>query len=154
MARQLAADELADRLKDVADRLAARGVPIKRVPFGNSRGLVKRRSPKGFVLDSLAPQLLLPDGRLWHYDTRMNPDGIFYDARVDHPRSMHGSVPLGDFRFSFLGAVVSKHSFGYRHPVDDTAATIYELGAVVGTDGGSIRFVAIGEALAAITAKI
>ena len=67
-------------------------------------GLLKRRSPKGFVLEPSAPQLLLPDGRLWHYHTRLSPEGIYYDARVDHTRSMHGSIPLGGDRFSFLDA--------------------------------------------------
>lgn len=151
-ARQAAADELAALLKEVADNLAARGMRPKRVSFGRGAGgLVKRRSPKGFVLEPTAPQLLLPDGRLWHYHTRLSQDGIYYDARVDHPRSMHGSIPLGDARFSFLGAVVHKYNFGYRHNDDsaDADPAAYELGAIIGK-GGSPEYVVAAAALAEI----
>lgn len=150
--RQAAADELAGLLKEAADRLSARGMRPKRVSYGRGgAGLIKRRSPKGFVLEPAAPQLLLPDGRLWHYHTRLSPDGIYYDARVDHTRSMHGSIPLGDARFSFLGAVVHKYNFGYRHDGDgsDSDGVAYELGAIIGK-GGSPEYVAAADALAEI----
>lgn len=151
-ARQAAADELAALLKGVADDLAARGMRPKRVSYGRgAAGLVKRRSPKGFVLEPTAPQLLLPDGRLWHYHTRLSPEGIYYDAGVDHSRSMHGSIPLGDARFSFLGAVVHKYNFGYRHDDDsaDADPAAYELGAIIGK-GGSPEYVGAADALAEI----
>lgn len=151
-ARQAAADELAALLQGVADDLAARGMRPKRVSYGRGAGgLVKRRSPKGFVLEPAAPQLLLPDGRLWHYHTRLSPEGIYYDARVDHPRSRHGSIPLGDARFSFLGAVVHKYNFGYRHHDDSAEAdpAAYELGAIIGK-GGSPEYVGAADALAEI----
>ncbi len=116
------------------------------MPFGRGGvGLVKRRSPRGFVLNPAAPQLLLPDGRLWAYHTRRSPEGIYYDARVDHTRSMHGPIPLGDERFSFLGAVVNKYNFGYRH--GDAADSAPELGAIVGK-GGLPEFVGAAEAIA------
>lgn len=151
--RQAAADELAGKFRDVADRLAANGVRPKRVPYGRGRAgnLLKLRSPKGFVLDAAAPQLLLPDGRLWHYNSRRGDDGIYYDASVDHPRSGHGSIPLGDARFSFLGAVVSRYNFGYLH--QDDLDQGYELVALSGkTDPPSC--VAVDKALSEIVAGI
>lgn len=146
--RQAAAEELADLLREAADKLAATGHRSQRVPFG--AGLIKRRSPKGFVLNTTGPQLLLPDGRLWIYHTRRGPDGIYYDARVDHTRSMHGSIPLGEDQFSFLGAVVDKYNFGYRHSDDVDGG--HQVGALVGK-GGLPQFVGAAEALADITGK-
>jgi len=138
--RQAAADELAARLKKVADDLAAAGARPDRVPYGRSHstGLIRPRSPRGFVLDSTGPQLLLPDGRLWLYHSRRSVEGIYYDARIDHKRSRHGSIPWGDTRFSFLGAVVRNYSFGYRHSVDSTAG--FELGALIGQAGSTLFF--------------
>ena len=149
--RQAAAEELAVLLTGLADRLAAGGMRTKRVLYGV--GLVKRRSPKGFVLDSSGPKLLLPDGRLWSYHTRLSPDGTYYDARVDHIRSVRNSIPLGDGRFSFLGAVVGKYNFGYRHS-SDPADPAYELGAMISGDGGVPRYVIASEALAAVAAEL
>lgn len=144
--RQAAADELADRLKKVADELAGAGLRPKRVPYGRglANGLIKPRSPKGFVLDAAAPQLLLPDGRLWYFHSRLNPEGIYYDARVDHVRSEHGSIPLGDARFSFLGAVVQSYNFGYLEGEGG-----FELGALIGK-AGQTKFVDAAEALSDI----
>ncbi len=148
-ARQAAADELFRLFNGAADKLAANGLRPKRVSYGRGGvGPIKRRSPKGFVLEPSAPQLLLPDGRLWHYHTRLSPEGIYYDARVDHTRSKHGSIPLGEDRFSFLGAVVHKYNFGYRHRDDDPESS-YELGAIIGK-GGSPQFVGAADALAEI----
>jgi hypothetical protein len=155
-ARQAAADELAGLLSEVADKLSATGRRPKRVFYGGgaNAGLIKRRSPKGFVLEPSAPQLLLPDGRLWYYHTRLSPEGIYYDARVDHTRSMHGSIPLAGDRFSFLGAVVHKFNFGYRHSddtshSDESADFAYELGAIIGK-GGSPEYVDASDAFAEI----
>lgn len=143
--RQAAADELGRLLKKAADELAARGVRPKRVPYGRGQlsGLIKPRSPKGFVLDSAAPQLLLPDGRLWFFHSRLNPEGIYYDAPVDHTRSEHGSIPIGGGRFSFLGAVVQSYNFGYLH---DESGQGFELGALIGK-AGQTKFVDASQAL-------
>ncbi len=149
LTRQAAADQLAELFKGAADRLAATGLWPQRVPYGRM-GPVKRRSPKGFVLNPTAPQLLLPDGRLWTYHTRRSPEGIYYDARVDHTRSMHGPIPLGDDRFSFLGAVVDKYNFGYRHSSDADGSP--EVGAIVGK-GGLPEFVGADAAFADIIEK-
>ncbi len=150
--RQAAADSLADLLKGAADTLAARGRRPERVPYGRGgAGLIKRRSPRGFVLNPSAPQLLLPDGRLWTFHTRRSPEGTYYDARVDHTRSMHGPIPLGDERFSFLGAVVDKYNFGYRHSDDEQGSP--ELGAIVGT-GGLPQFVGAVQALDDVLGKL
>lgn len=151
--RQAAADELATLLKKTAGELAGSGHRPKRVPYGRGvvGGLVKPRSPRGFVLDAAAPQLLLPDGRLWYFHSRLNPDGIYYDAGVDHTRSQHGSIPLGDERFSFLGAVVNSYNFGYKHR--DESSGGYELGALIGK-AGSTHFVDATQALADIVGKL
>jgi hypothetical protein len=61
---------------------------------------------------------------------------------------MHGSIPLGGDRFSFLGAVVHKYNFGYRHRDDDPGSS-YELGAIIGK-GGSPQFISATDALAEI----
>ena len=152
--RQAAADELGARLEKVADELAGTGLRPKRVPFGRGHagGLIRPRSPRGFVLDAVAPQLMLPDGRLWYYHSRRCPEGIYFDARVDHERSRHGSVPIDDARFSFLGAVVHSHNFGYRH--GDESSGGFELGAVISKGGSAPRFVDATEALAEIVASL
>ena len=151
VARQAAADQLADLFKAAADQLAAAGRRPQRVPYGRvGVGPVKRRSPKGFVLNPTGPQLLLPDGRLWHFHTRRSPEGIYHAARVDHERPMHGSIPLGDERFSYLGAVVDKYNFGYLH---SDARDLPHLGAIVGK-GGTPQFVEASEALADIVGKL
>jgi hypothetical protein len=155
-ARQAAADQLASLLKEVADSLAAGGKRPKRVLFGRGgAGFINRRSPKGFVLEPAAPQLLLPDGRLWQYHTRLGIVGTYYDARVDHIRSMHGSIPMGKARFSFLGAVVHKYNFGYRHGGDwsDSDTADYELGAII-AKGGSPEYVSAADALAEIVKSL
>ncbi|WP_313673224.1 hypothetical protein [Mycolicibacterium sp.] len=149
--REHAAAELAARLKNLASDLAAAGLRTQRVPYG--RGVIKARSPRGFLLDPLFPQLLLPDGRLWYFHSRLDPQGIYYDALADHIRSDHGSIPLGDMRFSFLGAVVRPYHFGYRYREDDETGA-YELGAIVGKVGTSSRYVGVTDAMAAIARKL
>lgn len=101
------------------------------------------------MLNAAAPQLLLPDGRLWHHYTRRGPEGIYYDAAIDHDRSMHGSIPLGGARFSYLGAVIGTYSFGYRHEAEDDSDE-FELGAIE-AKASSAHFVHVADALADIT---
>jgi len=154
-ARQDAANELADRLKGLADTFAANGLKPKRVAYGPSRaaGLLRQRSPRGFLLSSTGSRLvmLLPDGQLWHYHERRNIEGILYDARTDHARSMHGSIPFDGGRFSYLGAVISKYHFGYLEGEELAGAgKTYELGAVVGREGSAARYLKADEAFAAI----
>lgn len=142
--RQAAGEQLADRLKELAETLAAAGVRAGRVWFG--RGYLKRRSPVGFVLDSIGPQLLLPDGRLWEYHSRGNPRGRYFDARVDHGDCIHSPLSLGDGRFVFLGAVVHKYSFGYLHHDNvDQSPNPVALRAISGRSN-SPRFVDATEA--------
>ncbi len=153
--RQDAADQLADRLKAAADTLASNGLRPRRIPYRPARGggLFKRRSPNGFVLSSVGPrlQMLLPDGRLWRYHERRNVEGIFFDARTDHGRAIHGSIPLDGGRFSFLGAVVGKHHFGYREGAElaDSPAG-FELGAIIGRAGESPDYLKADDAFATI----
>ena len=151
LTREHAAQELAARLKDLAAELAAAGLRTKRVPYGP--GVIKARSPRGFVLDPLFPQLLLPDGSLWYFHSRLDPQGIYYDAPADHGRSDHGSIPLGDMRFSFLGAVIRPYHFGYRYREDDGTSD-GGLGAIVGQVGSPQRYVSVTEAMAAIARKL
>ena len=148
-AREAAAEELAASLQALIGQLASTGARPKRVLYG--RGTIKRLSPKGYVLNESGPQLLLPDGRIWHYHRRRNPEGIFYDASVDHQQSMHGSIPVGGERFSYLGAVVRGYSLGYRHR--DDSSPEFELGAIV-EGSGAVDFVPIDEALGDIVALV
>lgn len=150
--RQAAADELADRFAELAETLAGTGARPGRVWFG--RGYVKRRSPLGFVLDSFGPQLLLPDGRLWHYHSRGNPQGRYFDARVDHAGCMHGPLSLGDERFAFLGAVVHKYSFGYLHHDDPGQSSDSVALRAISGKSNSPRFVDATEAFADIAGSL
>ena len=157
--RQAAADELAARLQDFADTLASRGLRPRRVSYGPTRaaGLLKHRSPKGFSLSSVGPRLLilLPDGRLWQYHERRNLEGIFFDARIDHGRAEHGSIPLDGGRFSYLGAVIGKYHFGYREDAElADSPTGFELGAIIGRDGTSPNYLKVDEAFAAIASSL
>lgn len=150
--RQAAADELAVQLQKVADDLAAHGLRPKRVPYGRASGVARRmRSPKGFVLNTSGPRMLLPDGRLWHYYERRSAEGIYYDPRVDHERSNHGSIALGDGLFTYLGAVVNDYHFGYRH---DAEGDGFELGALYSKDARMPKFVPVADALAHIVASM
>lgn len=145
--RQAAADEFALQLRKFADELAGSGRRPRRVRFGRGRvrGLARHRSPLGFVVEGAAVQLLLPDGRLWAADSRLNPEGAYYDPRVDHVRSAHGSLPFGDDSFNFLGAVIKTYNFGYRQSPEG-----FEVGALVADGPGRIRFVDTSQALAEI----
>ena len=82
-----AAEDLADRLKELAGQLGPKVRP-QRVQFGRGRlgGPLKRRSPKGFVLDSVNLQMLLPDGQLWSYS---RSDAMRYPGTVDPLRGGH-----------------------------------------------------------------
>ena len=156
--RQEAADELALRLKELADTLADNGLKPKRVAYGPSlaAGLLRPRSPRGFLMDSTGPRrvMLLPDGRLWLYHERRSAVGIMYNARTDHARAGHGSIPLRGGRFSFLGAVIGKYHFGYLQDDLPGAETAYELGAVVGRGGNAAAYLKADEALAAIVSEL
>lgn len=153
--RQDAADELSVRLAKFADSLAANGLRPKRLAYGPAfvAGLGKRRSPKGFLLQSSGRrlQLLLPDGRLWQYHERRNIEGIYFDSRTDHARAMHGSIPLDGGRFSFLGAVVCQYHFGYRQTGKDAdLPNGFEVGAILGRDATTPQYFTADEAFARI----
>ena len=157
--RHDAAEELAILLKDLADTLAENGLKPKQAAYGPGRaaGLLRQRSPRGYLLDTSGPRLfmLLPDGRIWRYHERRSIEGIVYDARTDHARSGHGSIPFGGGRFSFLGAVIGKYHFGYLQDADlASAGRAYELGAVVGRGGNEAHFLKADEALAAIVSEL
>jgi hypothetical protein len=115
-ALQAAADDLADRLKALAVRLASEVDP-QRYEYGPGRlgSALRRRSPEGFHTGTQRLHILLPDGRLWLYsrsDWRRFPDGRFYDPRTDYTQSSARSYP-GGTPFTFLGAVLGKHTFGF-----------------------------------------
>lgn len=144
-----AAEELADRLKELATRLGSTLRP-RRVQFGKGRlgGSLKRKSPEGFVLDSTNLQMLLPDGRLWSYsrsDTIRYPAGRYFDVRSDHASFARGRSFFGGTGFTFLGAVVGKYTFGLAdHGSHDRASGTL---CAICTEGKSIRYVDVTEAL-------
>jgi hypothetical protein len=146
---QAAAYELAERLRQLADRLGA-SHDATRVHFGQARlgNALRRRSPQGFVLDPVNLQILLPDGRLWSYsrsDAQRFPAGRLYDASTDYVGFAGGrSSPCGT-EFTFLGAVVGKYTFGFVDGADESAPN--GLCAIV-SEGRAVRYVDADEAFA------
>lgn len=150
---EAAADDLGLRLKELADDLAARIGPA-RVRYG--RGRLKRRSPKGFLLDAGSLQLLLPDGRLWSYsrsDSNRFPTGRYFDARAHYRDFAHGRTFLAGAAFTFLGASIGKYTFGFTEQNDDDhPAAASGLCAICGEDR-SLRYIDPAAALADIAAR-
>ena len=153
---QQAADELAVRLKALADTLASTTTP-QRVPYGSGRfgQYLRRRSPEGFVLNSTSLQVLLPDGRLWTYsrnDSVRYPEGRFFDACVDYSEFAAGRSLLGGRAFVFLGAALGKYSFGWAAAEGlgrgSDSGGLYAIRA----EGNSVRYFSADEAIRAIAA--
>lgn len=137
-----AAEELARRLKDLADTTSAKR-RAKRIHYGHRRvgHALKRRSPAGFLLDQNNLQMLLPDGRLWSYnrsDAQRFPGGRYYDVRTDHDAYAAGRSYPGGTEFTFLGAVIGKYTFGYA--AGDGSLGPHGLCAIV-SEGGSVHYV-------------
>ena len=151
---QQAADELATRLKTLAETLAP-NAKTRRVPYGPGRlgKFVRRQSPEGYVLDQVSLRVLLPDGRLWTYsrsESTRFPSGRFFDARLDYPEFAGGQSALGGRQFVFLGAVMDKYSFGWAAP-DDSVGDSGEGGLWAIYGGGRVvRWVTADEAFRAI----
>lgn len=144
-----AANELAERLKNLADQLST-SHHAKRVQFGRGRlpHSLRRRSPEGYVLDAVNLQMLLPDGRLWSYsrsDAQRFPTGRTYDAGTDYVSFGGGrSFPCGT-EFIFLGAVLDKYTFGFADGRDESSPR--GLCALV-SEGRTVRYVGADEAFA------
>ncbi len=149
-----AAEELATRLKALADTLAPNAI-TRRVPYGPGRlgKYARQHSPEGYVLDAVSLKILLPDGRLWSYSrneaTRF-PKGRLFDARVDYPMFSGGLRSLSGREFVFLGAVLVKYSFGWA-PIDGSVGESDAGGlcALYG-EGPVVRWVTADEAFRAI----
>ncbi len=150
-----AAEDLAARLKAIADMLAAQAKP-RRVAYGPGRvgPLLRRRSPAGYVLDPVSLKVLLPDGRVWSYsrnEASRFPAGRTFDARIDYHEFARGRSFLGGREFIFLGAVLDKYSFGLAvsdHTPGDTDSG--GLSAIYG-EGPTVRWVTADEAFSAVT---
>lgn len=151
---QLAADELADRLKELADALSVRG-KTRRVRYGRGRigHSLKRLSPEGFVIDPANLAVLLPDGRLWAYsrsDATRFPMGRYYDPRTDHIQFAGNRTFPNGREFVFLGAVLGAYTFGVASGQDGgDHADSPGLCAIFG-EGRSVRYLTADEAFAAI----
>lgn len=150
-----AADELADRLQELADQMSARHKP-RRIHFGRGRlgGSFRRRSPAGFVVDPVNLEILLPNGRLWSYtrsDSQRFPAGRYYDPRTDYAEYAGGRSFPGGTEFTFLGAVIGKYTFGFADGQDPTSP--HGLCAIV-SEGRAVRYVGIDEAIADIADTI
>lgn len=146
---QAAADELADRLKDLADRLSAAN-GARRVPYGDGRigSALRKRSPEGYLIDPTKLQVLLPDGRLWSYsrsDAQRFPNGRVYDARNDYSGFAGGRSFPGGTEFAFLGAVIGKYTFGFADGVETSSPN--GLCALV-SEARAVRYVDVGDAFA------
>lgn len=141
---EAAAAELGRRLQDLAGALAAVRRP-KRISYG--RGWGKRRSPAGFMVDRVNHQLLLPDGRLWSYNSGdgIHPAGRYFDARVDYRAFAHGRMLVGHkTTFVFLGATLGSYSFGIA---DGRLCAIAEEGGSLHVVDGSDAFDALAKRL-------
>lgn len=138
-----AAEELAGRLKGLADTLAATGRP-KKISYG--RGFIKHRSPAGFVVDAPNRQMLLPDGRLWSYTGGDvgQPAGRYLDVAADYQKYVHSRISLRGTTFAFLGATLGRYTFGFAGGT---------LSAIVG-EGTSLRVVDGAEAFAALAEQL
>jgi hypothetical protein len=151
-----AAGELADRLRELANRLGSTLRP-RRVQFGKGRlgGSLKRKSPAGFVLDSANLQMLLPDGRLWSYsrsDAIRYPAGRYFDIRADHAKFAGSRSFFGGTGFTFLGAVVGKYTFGLAD--EDGHGQARGMLCAIYTEGKSIRYVDVTGALDDIADRV
>lgn len=147
------ADELADRLKQLADEVGSRQ-KARRVQFGPGRlrGSLRRRSPAGFVVDPVNLEILLPDGRLWTYarsDSQRFPAGRYYDPRTDYTAYARGISYPGGIAFTFLGAVIGKYTFGFADGHDSSSP--HGLCAIV-SEGRAVRYVGIDDAMSDIAA--
>lgn len=146
---QAAANELAERLRSLADNLGA-AQTARRVAYGNGRitSSFRRRSPEGYLIDPVKLQMLLPDGRLWSYsrsDAQRFPAGRVYDARNDHAGFAGGrSFPAGT-EFTFLGAVIGKYTFGFADGAETSSPN--GLCALV-SEGRAVQFVDVDQAFA------
>lgn len=152
---QAAADQLAARLRELADTAARHHKP-RRVHFGRGwhGSPVRRRSPAGFVVDPVNLEILLPDGRLWSYtlsDSQRFPAGRYYDPRTDYPEYASGRSFPGGTEFTFLGAVIGKYTFGFADGQDSSSP--HGLCAIV-SEGRAVRYEGVDEAMADVAATI
>lgn len=152
---QTAADELANRLQKLSAQLSTCQHP-KRVPYGQGRlgAALRRRSPQGYVLDSVNLQMLLPDGRLWSYarsDAQRFPAGRYYDPRTDHVGFAGGRSLLCGTGFTFLGAVIGKYTFGFADRAE--VSSPHGLCAIV-NEAGAVHYVDADQAFADLTARV
>lgn len=138
-ALEAAADELARRLKDLADTLSKSG-RAKKISYG--RGLIKHRSPSGFVINAADRQMLLPDGRLWSYTSSDagHPSGVYLDVRADYQKFVNSRITLKGTAFAFLGATLGRYTFGFADG---------KLSAIIG-EGTSLRVIDGAEAFTAL----
>jgi len=151
-----AADDMADRLSGLADRLGTALRP-QRMPFGKGRlaGALRRRSPAGFVLDAVNLQMLLTDGRLWSYSRSSSlgaPAGTFFDVRAHHSRFAASRGFFAGRQFTFLGLVMGTYTFGLVDRPGGDQGT-WELCALC-TEGQSITYVTVDDALSDIGDRV
>ena len=150
-----AAEELATRLKALADTLATKTQP-QRVPYGTGRfgSFGRRLSPEGHVIDPVRLKMVLPEGRLWSYSRTQAarfPTGRLFDARVDYAEYTGNRSFLGGREFIFLGAVLAKYSFGWAAPYEKPGdVDSGGLRAIYG-EGPTVRWVTADKAFSAIT---
>lgn len=150
--RQSAADELAARLKGLADHLGTR-LQLQRMPYGRGmRGRFKSRSPEGYVVGR--NQVLLPDGRLWSYrssDAHRFPDGRLFDPHTDHIHYSGIRTSPGGTEFAYLGTTLGKFTFGVT---DGSAQSTSGRLRAVTSEGRSVRYVDADEAFAELARSL
>lgn len=160
---QHAAEDLANRLKALADTLAAEVKP-RRLSYGPGRvgRYIRRQSPEGYVLDPVSAKVLMADGRLWTYSRGSSarfPQGRLFDARVDYPEFAGARSFPGGREFTFLGVKVGKYSFGWAAPDEGSGESDSGdsdsgcLQAIYG-EGLSVHWLTADEAFADIAASV
>ncbi len=151
---QSAPEELGDRLRHLAVKLAGSRSP-RRIRYGSAAlEFLKRQSPEGFLLESDHGylQLLLPDGRLWSYSRTAHGDltaGRYFYAPVDYVHFVTSRLCVNGIDFAYLGATLGKYSFGIAN--HDQQHRLPPSGSLCAlTSSGSIQLVSPGVAFAEI----
>lgn len=145
-----AAEELADKLEQLATQLATTTTP-HRVPLGRGGiGFLRSRSPRGFVISRHDLEVLLPDGRIWT-EGLPRPDGRrsgrYIDVRATSDRGDTASrMTVAGEEFAYLGVSVGGYAFG---AVDLSRGSECRLRALV-SGGQGVSLVDADEALDAI----
>lgn len=142
LAVKKAADALAAKLVELATQFAAIGTPL-RVPLSRGGlGLLRTRSPRGFVIRRDDPEVLMPDGRIW----TGAPAGRYIDPRDCADNGVVSRMTVAGKDFAYFGVTVGGHAFGVTGLTGESEPRL----CAVATTGGKVALVGADEALETI----